>query len=60
MEKVEVFILVLGLVLLGSSQSLVVVDEALENEVAEGAVLIDVKKDEVEEVLVVEEDVLER
>lgn len=54
------FILVLGLVLLGSSQSLVVVDEALENEVAEGAVLIDVKKDEVEEVLVVEEDVLER
>lgn len=59
MEKVEVFILVLGLVLLGSPQSLVVVDEVLENEVAEGVVLVDVKSDKVEEVLVVEEDVPE-
>ena len=49
----------LGLVLLGSPQSLVVVDEVLENEVAEGVVLVDVKSDKVEEVLVVEEDVPE-
>lgn len=49
----------LGLVLLGSPQSLVVVGDVLENEVAEGVVLVDVKSDEVEEVLAVEEDVPE-
>lgn len=53
------FVLVLGLVLLGSLQSLVVVDEVLENEVAEGVLLVDVKSDEMEEVLVLEEDVPE-